>query len=413
MADDTPQETGPRRDEETVESARRSRTPPTIDLEASRVETGATDGADAAASPSRGGATFASRIFACRIFASKRATVFVALAAGAMVACVVIAMAWVAGGRGGPAALDPSTIATLETLGARLARLEEAPPPVARPDPAQLARLDSIDKALAAERDALGTVRTQLDGLGQAVDALKAAPREAVAAPASEQPAIDPRLGEIEATLKSLSDEVARLRDAGAKSEAAAAAASKQGSVGDVGVRRAVAALALDAAVRQGAPFAAELAAARASGLDASALQPLQGFADAGLADPAALLRDLVALLPQPTPEPASEAIRGGWFERLTASAARLVRIRRVEPGEGDGDELHAVATAARHGDLAEARRAIAALPETARAKFQPWLDRVTAREAALAAVRRVTTDAVAAMSNPVTAKPSDSKTAP
>ncbi len=409
MADDTPQDTDPRRDEEPVDSARRSRTPPTIDLEASRVE--APDGEDAAAPPSGGGATAA-------IFASKRATVFVALAAGAVVACVVIAMAWVAGGRGGSAVLDPSTIATLETLGARLSRLEEAPPPVARPDPAQGARLDSIDKALAAEREALGTVRTQLDGLGQAVDALKAAPREAAAAPgseqpASEQPAIDPRLAEIEATLKSLSDEVARLRDAGAKSEAAAAAASKQGNAGDVGVRRAVAALALDAVVRQGTPFAAELAAARASGLDAAALQPLQRFADTGLADAAALLRDLVTLLPQPMPEPASEAIRGGWFDRLTASAARLVRIRRIDAGEGDGDELQAVATAARHGDLTDARRAIAALPEPARAKFQPWLERVAAREAALAAVRRVTADTVAAMSNASAANSSISKTAP
>lgn len=394
MAEDRPEDGGARRDEGPSEPSRRPRTPPTIELEASRLDAAEepaaaqADGPGSSAPPSR------------------RVTATLALAAGAVAGLVVTSAVWFAGGRGGNAPLDPSTIATLETLGARLTRLEEAPTPTPRPDAATTARIDTLDKAVAALRGELEAARSKAESLGKAVDALKAAPREGTPPTTAEPPvADDQRLIQLEGAVKAVTEEVGRLRDVKAEPPPAPASELKASDVkaSEASLRRAVHALALDLAVRQGVPYAAELAALRKAGLDDAALKPLDRFAQAGVPDGAALCRDLIAALPKspaPGPEPVGTAVRGGWFERLEAGAARLIKLRRVETGEGESgpaDDARVIA-AARRGDAAAVAREIAALPDASRAKYQPWLDQFTAREAALTAAHRTVSETVAAL---------------
>jgi hypothetical protein len=53
-------------------------------------------------------------------------------------------------------------------------------------------------------------------------------------------------------------------------------------------------------------------------------------------------------------------------------------------------------------GDFANALAAIASLPGGARSAAQSWVKKVEAREAALAASRRIAGDALAALGRPV-----------
>jgi hypothetical protein len=390
MVDDTPQDGDAGRDEAASDPARRSRTPPTIELEAARVETA---GTDEEAAPS------AAEDRPAAPPPSRRATIGVALAAGAVAGLAVVAVAWVAAGRhGGTPVLDSSTIATLETLGARLTRLEDAPTPVARPNPALNARFEEIDKTIVGLREQLDAQRGKSDALAQAVDAVKAAPHETVAA-SEDQPAADARLVQLETALKSVTDEVGRLRDAKAPAPAAPAV-SAETAARETNLSRAVAALALDLAVRDGAPYAAELAALRRLGGDDPALKPLDRFAETGVPDVTGLARELVGAVPQEPAPPASNAVRGGWFERLEAGAARLVKLHRLDVTEGADASatLSRIVAAARRGDLDAAAREIAALSDPLRARFHAWLDELAARDAALAAAHRSVADAVAAL---------------
>jgi hypothetical protein len=434
MADDTSRETDPHPGDghasDHLGAARPTRTPPTIDLEASHVETERVEpempdestpempGGDGLAAPKP----------------SHRGTALIALIAGALAGLVVSGAGWFVT-RHNANAIDTGTIATLETLGARLNRLEEAPVRPAPPNPAFVARLDAMDKTVMELRDQIGALQTKGDSLGQTVDTLKAMPRE-VPAPAAPAPAAAPpqaaataepssddahqteqRIAQVDTSLKALADDIGKLRDAQATLEqrqtnAAETAASdtakavqevaKTAQAGDPPVRGAVAALALDLAVRQGAPFATELALVRKAGVDEAALKPLQPFADKGVPDPATLSRNLQALTPPPAvASPTERAVNGGWFERLEASAARLIKLRRVDSADNDVDTegIARAAQLARRGDVAAASREIATLSGPARAQYQPWLDAVAARDAALAASRRIAADAIAALS--------------
>jgi hypothetical protein len=58
-------------------------------------------------------------------------------------------------------------------------------------------------------------------------------------------------------------------------------------------------------------------------------------------------------------------------------------------------------AAAARSNDVVTAKRELLTLSPADRAAIQPWLDKVDARDAALAASRQFAADAVAALSKP------------
>lgn len=397
MADDTPQGAGPARDDGPTDAARRARTPPTIDLQAERVETAsAPDGDSPQIDPPPARSARGAR-------AGNIAT---AAGAGALAAAVVAGVAWYVGSRSSGSTLDTPLMATLETLGARLNRLEEAPAQKPRTDTALTGRIETLEKTVASLRDQVDAQRAKDDSLAQAVDALKVAPPQAAAAtpapaPAPDQEAApDARVGQLETALKSLGDDIASLR-ATVKAAPVQPVTSDAVKAAEAGLRRAVSALALEGRVVQGAPFAAELAAVRASGSDDASLKPLDRLSESGVPDASKLGRDLLALIPHDTAQeqPAPSATQGGWFDRLKAGAMRLVRIRRVDSaGEAVAPDMTPLAAAARAGDVTAATREIAALPEAARARFQPWLDQVAARDAALAAAHRTVADALAAL---------------
>jgi hypothetical protein len=219
------------------------------------------------------------------------------------------------------------------------------------------------------------------------VNDLKSVPRDS-AAPVDLAP-ITERLAQVE-------------RAAGALKTEAAQQSAKPAD--DKPLRRVVAASLLDATVRQGEPYAAALAAAKPLAVDANALKPLDAFAASGVPNAAALSRDLLALLPKLAPAPDSAATTGtGIVDRLQAGAARLVRIERTDAVADDNRSAVAsrAAAAARSNDIVEAKRELFTLAPADRVAVQLWIDKVDARDAALAASRQFAAEAMAALSKP------------
>ena len=169
-------------------------------------------------------------------------------------------------------------------------------------------------------------------------------------------------------------------------------------------LRRVVAASLLDISVRQGDPYVAALAAAKALTQDADALKPLDGFAASGVPSPAILCRELLTLVPKlspPAPEnPTADA--GGIVDRLQAGVSRLVRIERTDAvGNDRGAVVARVTAAALRNDSTEARRELNTLSPADRAAAQSWIDKTDARDAALAASRQFAADAITALAKP------------
>ncbi|CAN5544222.1 hypothetical protein BH11PSE4_BH11PSE4_00310 [soil metagenome] len=292
-----------------------------------------------------------------------------------------------------PVASNANT-AALDALAARVAAVEARPAPSAAtaisaaPDPAIAGRIDALEKSLTAVRSDLAAAKTQSERAATAVNDLKAMPRVA-AAPPADLSGINDRLGQIE-------------RAAAALKAAMAQQASRPAD--DKPLRTVVAASLLESTVRQSEPYAAQLAAARPLAADAGTLAPLEAFADAGLPTPAALSRDLLALLPKLTSVPAAAATTGtGLVDRLQAGAVQLLHIERTDAVAGDdrGAIVSRARAAAQRNDIVGARRELATLPTTDRGPVQAWIDKVNARDAALAASRQFAADAMAALGKP------------
>ncbi|MET0722337.1 MAG: hypothetical protein ABWY64_16095 [Tardiphaga sp.] len=319
--------------------------------------------------------------------AAKRPSVVLPAMTGAIVAALLVGAATLAGWPG-TAAPEPQDTAALDALAARIAKVEARPAApssgTASPDPAIATRLDALEKSVAALRSDLAAAKSQSAQAAAAVNDLKSAPQPAAAVDLSP---ITERLGQVE-------------RAAGALKTEAAQQSAKPAD--DVPLRRVVAASLLDASVRQGEPYAAALASAKPLATDANALKPLDGLATSGVPNAVALSRDLLALLPKLAPEPAATTGMG-IVDRLQAGAARLIRIERTDAVAGDnrGAVASRAAAAARRNDIAEARRELMTLPAADRAVVQPWIDRVDARDAALAASRQFAADAMTALSKP------------
>jgi hypothetical protein len=276
----------------------------------------------------------------------------------------------------------------VEALTARVARIEARPvAPPSNGDPAIMARLDGLEKTLAGLRGDVAAVKAQSDRAASAVNELKSAPRDAVAA--VDLTGINDRIGQIERATGAL------------KAEAAQQAAKP---ADDRSLRRVVAASLLEGSVRQGESYAPALAAAKALASDGTVLKPLDVFATTGLPSAAAMSRELLALTQKLAPESDKGATAGnGFLERLQAEAARLVRIQRTDAPAGDDRNavIARIVAAARGNDIAAARREVNALPAADRAVLQPWTDKADARDAALAASRQFAADATAALSKP------------
>ena len=380
MDDNGPDATTPSPD-----SGRPKRPPPTIDLEASEVTTKpAEDDASRDTHPGSDAGPSSGVSFA--VFQP----FLVAAVTGAAAAALVIAIAWVVGWPGEKVRpIAEINTGAIEALSSRMADLETHAVKPAVADPAQAARLDALEKSIAALRNDLGAARAQSQKLAAELDAAKSASPASVAAPtAPDLSPIEGRLTEVERALRAESDNISQ-------------AASKP--VDDTALRRLVVASMLEISVRQGEPFGEALNAAKALSPDSQKLKPLENFAASGMPNPAALCRELLTLVPKlEPPAPANGTTGTGIVEHLKAGAAKLVRIERTDAvGNDRGAIVARITAAALRNDLAETRRELNSLSPADRAPAQAWLDKAGERDAALSATRHFAHEAMAVLAKP------------
>ena len=406
MADDVREDAGPAPDTGKVKRA-----PPTIDLEATKVSEAASPEskpADAATQPepqapgepSGEAPKEAPKAAASAPPSAPVSPWVIAPFSGAAAAALVIAVGWLLGWPAvqAPPAAPQVTHAAFDDLSRRLAGLESntarTPPPVT--DPAVTARLDTMEKSLAGLRGDLATLRTQSDKLAAAFESAKHAPPAsgAGAAPTVDLSVINKRIDQVEQATRAQAAAIAQ-----ADKQASAAKDASAKAQDDLPLRRLVAAALLDVAVRHGDGYANALAAAKALAPDPGALKPLAAFADEGIPKPPVLCRELLALVPKLSPQPANATTGSGIIDRLQAGASKLVRVERTDASGNDRSAVVArVTAAALRIDLADARRELNSLDAADRAPAQGWLDRVSARDAALAASRQFAEDSMAAL---------------
>jgi len=171
----------------------------------------------------------------------------------------------------------------------------------------------------------------------------------------------------------------------------------------DRAARMSIAAEALRSAVERGAPYGAELAAVKSAGADDAALKALAPFAADGVPSVPALAHELQTLTPALLQASGAAPRPSTFLSRLEVHAQKLVRVTPINaPSSDDPPALAARSNAdAARGDLAAARAEIARLPEPARALAEPWVEKVQAREAAIAAGRGIAAAALAALGKP------------
>jgi len=361
------------------------------------------------------------------------------LLSGAVGAAIVVGAAWFTVGQNLPIQ-QPGNAAALDALTARVASVEAkagaagSAAAAAEPDAAVTRRIEALEKSVAALRDDVTAASEKTAQLSASVSSLKLAPvGEAGSAPsappadlaefserlmqleaaakaadkAADKPpaaAVDlapvtERLTELEAALKALPPPV-DLSPMTARLAKLESAVEKPPSFDDSALRRVVAALLLDTSVRQGEAYGGLLEIAKPLSADAAALHPLDAFAATGVPNNTVLSRELIALLPKLIPGYDPLDSTASIIDRLQAGADRLVRIQRPgSPGTKErGAILSRMIAAAQRNDVAEAKRELSLLEAGERAPAQAWLDRVTARDAALAASRQFAAAAMAAL---------------
>jgi len=385
------------------------RRPPTIDLTAKEVDAAPGTPAEesGAAEQTKDGAMRGSRTRA------GRAMPYVAGAVGgAIVVAAIIAGIWFAGlvpAREVPreAAVSitppPSTPAAssagTDDISSRLEKIQEALK-TPRPDKAVVNRIAAAEAQAKALGDQFSALTRRVDDVAAASQTALAQAKAATAAAETAKNAaqavaqrsdfdvLNNRIAALENAIKSLGAELTQ----------------RTSSADDRAARMTVAAEALRATVERGAPYQAELAAVKSFGVDESALAPLAPFAAEGVPNAAALAREFTALMPSLLQASGTASGGGSLLGRLEAHAQNLVRITPVEaPAGNDATAVVArINNAAARGDFAAALADVVRLPDRTRSAAESWVKKVEAREAAIAASRRVAADALAALSKPV-----------
>ena len=401
MVDDRPEDIGPSPD-----VGRAKRPPPTIELEASEVSSEPRKAGDdtqpehisqpPSEEPRSQGSSSekpsSHQPSSREPVAAPISAWVVAAVSGAVAAALVIGVGWILGWPAIPATPAASQInsAVFDDLSARIAGVESkaGKAATAAPDPASAARIEALEKSLAALGGEVAATRAQSEKLAAVVNDVKATPG------GSSSPvdltAINERIAAIERAARAQSTEIAQ---------------ENAKPADDVSLRRVVAAALLDVLVRIGDPYPAALAAAKSLATNPDALKPLDGFAAKGVPNANVLSRELLTLVPKLSPPAqADNATTGsGIVERLQAGAAKLVRIERTDTVGSDRGAVVARATAAAlRNELADARRELNTLAPADRAAAQAWLDKCDARDAALAASRSFAAEAMAVLAKPV-----------
>ena len=382
---------------------------PTIDLTAKEVEAAPGDSAQesGAAEQSKGSEAGGDRTRAGGVMPYVAGAV-----AGAIVVAALVAGMWIAGlvpvrEAAAPGASAPSAVASntpavapaADQISARLERIQEALK-TRRADEAMVSRIAAAEGQTKVLSDQLSTLTRRVDDVAAASQTVLAQAKAATAAAEgaksaaqavaqrSDLEALNDRIATLENAIKSLGTELTQ----------------RTSSADDRAARMAVAAEALRATVERGAPYQAELAAVKSFGAEESALAPLAPFAAEGIPKAAALAREFTGLMPSLLQVSGTVSRDGSLLARLEAHAENLVRITPVDAPAGD-DASAAVArmnSEAARGDFAAVLADAARLPDHARAVAESWVKKVEAREAAIAASRRIAADALAALSKPV-----------
>jgi len=259
-----------------------------------------------------------------------------------------------------------------------------------RPDDSLAGRVTAIEAQDKALGESLAALSRRADAVAAAVEEAKAAAQTAVRH--ADLDTLADRIAALEKAVKSLTADIEqRNANTGASDSAA---------------RATVAAEALRAAAERGVSFQAELAAVKSFGADPDAVAALTPFAASGVPSAAALGRELAALTPALQRAADSQMPIGSLLGRLEARAQRLVRITPIDaaapPAGNDASSLIARINAdAGRGDIDAALADLAKLPDAVRAPAETWIKKAQAREAALAASRRITADALGALGKP------------
>ena len=315
---------------------------------------------------------------------------------GATAAALILIGAWLLGLSGdnrsqAPVADGAGTAdltARMAKVEATLATIATAPSAVAN-DPASSRRIEQTEASLKSMTADIATLRGDIAKTATSIKDAAAGQRSAQ--PSFDAAPLEQRMVQIEATQQATTQAV---QQAGKPFD-------------DAALRRALAASALDGAVRSGEGFADLLTSAKAM-TPTAALQVLDAFAARGVPDDATLSRELTALLPQLSPSQPKQAATtagstSGILDRLQESASRLVKIDRVDQANPEQPASTAkLAAAARGNDITAAKIALVELPAAQRAPAQAWLDRVQARDAARDAARQFAAAQITALSAPV-----------
>ncbi len=224
----------------------------------------------------------------------------------------------------------------------------------------------------------------QADSAASAADAAKNAGQAGVQK--SDLDALASRITALDSAVTALSDEVAHPTTAT-----------------DQAARLTIAAQALRTAVASGAPYQAELRAIQSLGAEPSVTESLEAFAATGMPRADALVRELAALVP--ALRQAADTSSGDitFLGKLKAHAQGLVEFTPAEPPPGNDPAavITRIDIDADRDDIAAALSDIAALPDRAKALTTDWAKKAQAREAAIAASRKILADALAALSKP------------
>jgi hypothetical protein len=376
------------------------RRPPTIELTAAEVETDKSSGAGDGSGKTNGGWSGG------RMKAYGIGAMIGLVGAGAILAGLMIAGDLPSRQAAPTSSAAMSSGAEADQISAQLRKIEDAidarqaQQPQAQPVSPELAgRLAAAEAQLKSFGDSLAALKSRFDEVAAvaqgALGKANAASDNADAAKNIAQGSI--QRGDLDALAKrvaALESALASLPQNEGQSESAGA---------DRAARLTIAAQGLRAAVERGLPYRDELAAAKALGADQGDIATLEPFAADGVPSAASLGRDLAALVPALRQASGAAPAEGTLIGRLEANAQKLVRVTPVDAPAGNAPAAVVArldADAARD-DTAAAQNDIAALPESARATAAVWIEKAQARDAAIAASRRIAAEALANLAKP------------
>jgi hypothetical protein len=340
---------------------------------------------------------------------------------GAVVAAGILGGVWLAGlipSRNAVTPAEPMTAPAPAThsaadaaIAARLDKIERAIQGQQQPDAAMGNRIAAVEAQTKSLATSIATLGGRLDEIASSsqsavkqADAARAAAEAATKASQATNQATDQAMSQNtteRGDIAALTNRLVTLENTVKTLTAAATEAAPE--TDDRPARLSVAAEALRATVERGAPYQAELAAVQALGVDRAATTPLQPFALQGVPSVSALARELTALTAalEGAAEPA--ATDATFLDRLKTNAQKLVRITPAgaPPGNDPADVVARIRFDAAHGDIDAALADIKQLPDPVKALTGDWIKKAQSREAAIAASRKIATDALAALSKP------------